>query len=71
MYSIAYENKDIVIRFDEDSVDKKLLTNFLEFIELEQIRKKSQLTEEQIEKLSKKINKKVWNQLKTKVLRVS
>ena len=28
MYTIAYENKDIVVRFNEESVDKKLLANF-------------------------------------------
>lgn len=45
MYTIAYENKDIVIRFEKEAVDKKLLSNFLEFIELEQIRKRSKLTD--------------------------
>ena len=71
MYTIAYENKDIVVRFNEESVDKKLLANFLEFIEVEQIRKKSKLTEEQAAVLAKEINQKVWNKLKNKVLRVN
>ncbi|MBD3337764.1 MAG: hypothetical protein GF353_21785, partial [Candidatus Lokiarchaeota archaeon] len=49
MYTIAFENNDIIVRFNEDSVDKKLLADFLEFIEIEQIRKKSKLTEKQAE----------------------
>lgn len=68
MYTIAYEDKDIVIRFEKEAVDKKLLSNFLEFIELEQIRKKSQLTEKQADKIAKEINRKVWDKLKKNVL---
>ncbi|MBD3339724.1 MAG: hypothetical protein GF353_11485 [Candidatus Lokiarchaeota archaeon] len=69
MYTIAFENNDIIVRFNEDSVDKKLLADFLEFIEIEQIRKKSKLTEKQAETLAKEINQKVWDKLKNKVLR--
>lgn len=68
MYTIAYENKDIVIRFAKEAVDKKLLSNFLEFIELEQIRKKSKLTQKQADKTVKEINRKVWDKLKKNVL---
>ncbi|MBI2488076.1 MAG: hypothetical protein HYW01_14255 [Deltaproteobacteria bacterium] len=38
MYKIEYEGKDIVIRFDKNS-----LMNLLEYIEIEQIRKKARL----------------------------
>lgn len=65
MYTIAYENKDIVVRFNEESIDKNLLANFLEFIELEQIKKKSKLTEEQAATLAKEINQNVWKKLKS------
>ena len=71
MYTIAFENNDIIVRFNEDSVDKKLLADFLEFIEIEQIRKKSKLTEKQAEILAKEINLKVWEKLKNKVLKNS
>jgi len=57
-----------VIRFEKEAVDKKLLSNFLEFIELEQIRKKSKLTEKQAEKIAKEINRKVWDKFKKNVL---
>lgn len=68
MYTIAYENKDIVIRFEKETVDKKLLSNFLEFIEMEQIRKRSKLTDKQADKIAREINRKVWDKLKKNVL---
>ena len=68
MYTIAYENKDIVIRFEKETVDKKLLSNFLEFIEMEQIRKRSKLSDKQADKIAKEINRKVWDKLKKNVL---
>jgi len=71
MYSVAYDDEDVVIRFNQHSVDKNLIADFLAFIELEQIRKKSKLTEEQAGLLAKQINKNVWEKLKSKVLRVA
>jgi len=71
MYDIAYDKNDIVIRFHETSVDRKLLANFLEFIELEQMRQKSKLTEEQVASLAREINRRVWDQLKHNVLRLN
>lgn len=68
MYTIAYENKDIVIRFEKETIDKKLLSNFLEFIEMEQIRKRSKLTDKQADKIAREINRKVWDKLKKNVL---
>ena len=68
MYKIEYEGKDIVIRFDKKSVDKNSLMNLLEYIELEQIRKKSKITEKQAKRLAKEINQKVWDKLKGKFI---
>ena len=68
MYTIAYENKDIVIRFNKDTIDKKTLSGFLEFIEMEEIRGKSRLTTENAITISKDINRNVWEKLKEKVI---
>jgi len=68
MYTVAYENKDIVIRFNKDAIDKKTLSSFLEFIELEEIRRKSRLTAEKAITISKGINRNVWKKLKDKVV---
>jgi len=71
MYSVAYDDEDVVIRFNQHTVDKNLIANFLAFVELEQIRKKSKLTEEQAGLLAKEINTTVWEKLKSKVLRIT
>lgn len=68
MYTVAYENNDIVIRFEKKPIDKKALANFLEFIEFEQIRKNSKLSEQEAEKIAKEINSTVWSKLKNDVL---
>ncbi len=49
MYQLKYENKDIVIRFDKNSIDKTSLANMLEYLEIEQIRMESKLSEKDIE----------------------
>ncbi len=71
MYQIAHENNDIVIRFNEKSVNKKLLENFLERLELEQIKNKSELTNRQAKELASEINRKVWTNLKKTVLEIN
>ena len=68
MYTVAYENKDIVVRFDRDTTDKETLSRFLEFIELEGIRRKSRLTIEKAMAISKDIKGKAWKKLKPKVI---
>ncbi len=68
MYSIAYENQDIVIRINKNSIDKRTLSEFLGSIEMEEIRRKSRLTGKQALKISKEINQTVWNHLKDNVL---
>jgi len=68
MYQLEYGNKDIIIRFDRDSIDKNLLASLLEFLEMEQIRMKSKLTEKQARQLAKEINQKVWEKIKEKYI---
>jgi len=68
MYQLEYENKDIIIRFDKNSIDKASLANILEYLEIEQIRIKSKLSENDVQMLSKEINQKVWEQLKGKYI---
>ncbi len=68
MYQLEYVNKDIVIRFPRDSIDKNLLASILEFLEIEQIRMKRKLTENQAGQLAKEINQKVWEKIKGKYI---
>lgn len=68
MYQIEYQNKDIIIRFDRNSIDKNLLASLLEYLEIEQIRKKSKLTKKQAKILAEEINQKVWEKIKDKFI---
>jgi len=64
IYSIALEDTDIVVRLNRDTIDQEALTKFLDYLELETVRKRSQLTEEQATALADEIDGAVWNNLK-------
>lgn len=66
LYSISLENQDIIIKFNREMVNLELLTQFLEYLELESIRNRSQLTPEQITNLSQEVNQEVWDTLTSK-----
>ncbi|MBD2481380.1 hypothetical protein [Planktothrix sp. FACHB-1365] len=66
LYSISLENQDIIIKLNREMVNLDLLTQFLEYLELESIRNRSQLTAEQITNLSQEVNQEVWDNLKSK-----
>ena len=65
-YSIAVENRDIVIRLNSELVDQDTLAKLLDYIELESIRKRSALTRAQASALADKINRDVWESSKQK-----
>ena len=67
MYKIDYKDKDIIIRLDTDLIDKEALSRFLDYIELESIRKRSKLSKEQALKLAKKVDREVWRKVQNNV----
>jgi hypothetical protein len=67
-YQIESEEGDIVIRFDGELVDRSALARLLDFIELESIRRRSQLTEEDAAQIADKIDQSVWERIKHKYL---
>ena len=67
MYKIALEGNDIIIRVSADLVDREALGRLLSYIEMESIRKRSRLTEEQAAELAKEIDRNVWETLKKKL----
>ena len=67
LYKIGYEEKDIVIRLSKDLIDKEALSKFLDYIELESIRKRSKLSKEQALKLAKKVDREVWRKVQNNV----
>jgi hypothetical protein len=58
-YSIAIEDSDIVVRLNRNTIDHDTLIRFLDYLELEAIRKRSQLTDEQAAEVAAEIDRAV------------
>lgn len=65
-YEVANEQGDIVVRFNGAFVDRDALARLLDFVELESIRKRSQLTEEEATRLANEVDRSVWERVKHK-----
>ena len=63
-YNIAIDKQDIVVRFNREAIDQTALGKFLDYVELESIRKRSQLTEDQASALADEIDRAVWENIK-------
>ncbi len=66
LYNITLENQDIIIRFNRNILAQESLTKFLEYLELETIRVRSHLTEEQATILADEIDHDMWLKIKHK-----
>lgn len=64
-YLINVEKSDVIVRFRRDMIDETALGIFLDYLELESIRKRSTLTEEQAAELAKEIDAAVSKNLKS------
>jgi hypothetical protein len=67
-YTIRLENQDIVVRLNRESIDLEQLRIFLDYLELESIRKRSQLTGEQANELASEIDQAVWESIQSKFI---
>ncbi|MEL7038698.1 MAG: hypothetical protein AAFO04_24255 [Cyanobacteria bacterium J06592_8] len=65
-YSITLDNQDIIVRLNRESIDLDHLRIFLDYLELESIRKQSQLTVEQTRELADEIDRGVWDHVRAK-----
>ena len=63
-YRINVQKRDVIVRFRRELIDQETLGRFLDYLELESIRRRSQLTEDQASKLANEIDKAVWENLK-------
>ncbi|MEB3279829.1 MAG: hypothetical protein VKK42_13025 [Lyngbya sp.] len=65
-YSITLENQEIVVRLNRELIDVDSLRVFLDYLELESIRKRSQLTVEQATGLAEEIDRAIWDSIQSK-----
>jgi hypothetical protein len=63
-YQITTEQEDIVIRLPRQFADEKELTKLLDYLELEAIRRKSELSAEEATALSEGVKQGAWEQIK-------
>lgn len=64
-YQIAIDKRDVVVRFRRDMIDQTALGKFIDYLELESIRKRSKMTEAQASALAAKIDRSVWESIKS------
>ena len=65
-YEVTSEPGYLVVRFDDELVDRETVGKLLDYVELESIRKRSQLSEEKAAELADDIDRAVWEQVKHK-----
>lgn len=63
-YNITVENQDLIIRFNKNIIELDTLKKFLDYLELESLKKKSSMTTVQAEALAKEIDIDVWSNIK-------
>jgi len=66
LYNITVDNQDIIVRFNRDIIDQDTLSKFLDYLELETIRKRSNLTVEEATTLAEEIDRDIWSKIKQK-----
>ena len=67
-YSYALEGSDIVLRMDKELLEPEFFARFLDYLNVQAMRRRSRLTETQVEKLAAEVDRAVWQQLKSHVL---
>ncbi len=65
-YSVVVEQSDIVVRLDRNSIDQEALVRFLDYIEWETIRKRSQLSDEQVAEIADDVDRAAWSAIEAK-----
>ena len=68
-YSVVVEQSDIVVRLDRNSIDQESLVRFLDYLEWETIRKRSQLSDEQAAEIADDIDHATWSVVEAKLER--
>lgn len=63
-YRIDFEEQDMVVRVPRGLVGREVVSRFLDYLDLESIRQRSQLTEEDAAALADEIDHAVWERLR-------
>ncbi|HKP74499.1 MAG TPA: hypothetical protein VJT67_03100 [Longimicrobiaceae bacterium] len=63
-YELKREEKDFVVRVNGDMFTEDEVSRFLEFLTLESIRKRSQLTQDDADVLAKEVKAAAWERVR-------
>ena len=66
-YQIDSDSQNIIVKFNKQIVDREALIRFLDYLELESLRKRSQMTEEAANTLALSVEQSVWSKLKSHI----
>jgi hypothetical protein len=60
-YTIAIEDDDVIVRLRGGALDRAAVAKFLDYLELESIRRRSELSKEDAAALASEIDHAVWH----------
>jgi len=64
-YKVTGDQENIIISLSRESVDQKALEKLLDYLELESIRRRSQLTEPDAASLTSDVKQAAWQKVKS------
>ncbi len=68
LYEITLNNEDIIVKIDRNLISQERMTKFLDYLELEIIRQRSQLSQTEAENMADQINREIWSNLQDKFM---
>ncbi len=63
-YRIDFEERDLVVRVSRDAIDADQMSRFLDYLELESIRRRSELSEEDARTLAAEVDRAAWERIR-------
>lgn len=66
-YQIDSTGNEVVVRFSRERMSDEQISRFLDYLQLESIRQRSELTEEGAEALADEVDRAVWEQNRHRV----
>ncbi len=63
-YELTGDQENIMIRLPRELVDEKALEHLLDYLELEAIRRRSQLTKQDADNLASDVKQAAWQKIK-------
>lgn len=66
-YRIDIQDRELVVRLRQDLLSREEVSRFLDYLELESIRRRSALSEEEAERLAAEIDRGVWERTRSRV----